>query len=57
MKICQTLLHKEYDAENLCDVERDVYECWENCEGVARDNGFVTGHFRITVTYIQDDEE
>ncbi len=54
----KTLLSKEYDAESLCDVERDVYEAF--AYGVMddipmADDSFQRGTFTVEIVW-KDDE-
>lgn len=50
---------KEYTAEELQDLERDVNECLEDVlRDVKTDEyGFFEGSVRVTVTYLPDKEE
>jgi len=53
----KTLLNKNYTAEELCDVGRDVYEAFDprftpEAKGIPTDkNGFSEGVYRVTVTW------
>ncbi len=59
----KNIFDKLYDGESLCDVERDISECWderfnERVSGIPIDeHGFQTGTFRIQITWIPPDED
>lgn len=46
------LLEKDYSWEELCDLERDVYEAVEYAEGIP---GEYEGVIRVTMEYIKDE--
>jgi len=51
------LLNKTYYAEDICDIDRDVSECYEDeIPGASYDEeaGWPKGKFVVTVTYIED---
>lgn len=47
-----TVFHKSYTAEELCDVERDIYEaCATSLETVPKDeDGFAVSTYTVTIT-------
>jgi len=47
------ILHKEYDVDSLCDLERDVYEALQD-SGVMPKNGKIIVH--IEANYPEDEE-
>lgn len=48
----KTLMDARYTAEELNDVERDVYEAIsENNDIPVDDNGFEIGTFRVQITW------
>lgn len=53
LKKIVTVLDKSYCSEELCDVERDVYEAIQDSElGIEPDEyGFHPGAFKIVITY------
>lgn len=58
----KTIFDKVYDGESLCDVERDVSECFNETYNEAvkeipvDEYGFQTGAFRIQVIWIPPEE-
>lgn len=46
-----TLLDKEYDSEELADVERDIYESLDNDLIVVDTNGFSKGVYKVIIEY------
>lgn len=53
----RVIFHKEYSSESLCDIERDMSECFDSTynidmEGIPVDeHGFHEGYFEVTVTW------
>jgi len=45
----EILLDSEYSAESLCDIERDVYECFDNQQITS--DGVPQGVYKVTVVY------
>lgn len=47
------IFQKNYDAESLCDVERDVYEALnDDVTEIPKDeHGFELGTFKITIEW------
>ena len=57
----KVIFENKYSSEELCDVERDLYECFDgDFNPKVRDipsdeNGFHEGgYFKITVEWIED---
>jgi hypothetical protein len=50
----KVLLDEEYCCEALCDVERDVYEAIEDCDGEVDEYGFTKGTYKVTITYTEE---
>lgn len=50
----QELLNKEYSAEELCDIERDVAECYDKLTAEPDEYGFVPGNFKVVITYEEE---
>lgn len=63
MKKEYALLNKEYDAESLYDLGRDVHESFEFPEDEqfknlkADEHGFLPGKFVVSINYIEGDNE
>lgn len=59
----RTLLKKEYSAEELCDVGRDVHEAFDErftpeAGGIPKDEyGFDEGTFTVTITWTPPEPE
>lgn len=52
------LLEKEYSDEDLCDMERDVSEIYDNPEhkSIKKDvYGFTKGTYKVLVTYEEEE--
>lgn len=54
----KVIFHKEYDAESLCDVERDVIESFDERFNAAMipvpqdpETGFCEGTFIVTIEW------
>lgn len=49
---------KCYSAEELCDLERDIYELIQEADlGEVDEHGFFKGQIVVTVTHIISEEE
>lgn len=55
-KYIMILFEKEYDAESLCDVERDVYEALNYNSLTMTPDGFAEGYFTVTISWRKDYE-
>lgn len=48
---------KIYDAESLCDLERDIYEMIQEADlGEVDEHGFFKGDLVVTITHIQEND-
>ena len=46
---------KIYDAESLCDLERDIYEMIQDADlGEVDEHGFFKGQLIVTITHLQE---
>jgi hypothetical protein len=64
MKQQYTLLDKEYSAESLCDIDRDVYEIHQfpvDPEYKLIKNpvepDFISGTYKVTIVYVPGEDD
>lgn len=56
------IFHKEYDSESLCDLSRDIHECFdprfnEEMKDIPQDkHGFHEGTFKVEICWKDEDE-
>lgn len=54
------LFNRVYDGESLCDLERDIVECFDHrfnrlLKYIPQDeHGFQTGYFQVTINWRED---
>lgn len=59
----KSIFDKLYDGESICDVQRDITECFDErynpltSDIPVDEHGFQTGTFRIQVTWVPDNED
>lgn len=58
----RVLLDKNYSAEELCDLSRDIHEAFDErftpaAAGIPKDEyGFDEGSFKVTITWSPDED-